>query len=89
MDETTLAAILEEGSVEKCVAFFRGMPEKQRRALAPICAKWFKKTRKEEFIQTSPNTYEANPLVPVDQYAPGSFTPAYKSVAITVEPRRS
>lgn len=31
---------------------------------------------------------EANPLVPVDQFADGSFTPAYKSVAIRVEPRR-
>ena len=29
---------------------------------------------------------EANPLVPLDQFAEGSFTPAYKSVVITLRP---
>jgi molybdopterin-dependent oxidoreductase alpha subunit len=32
---------------------------------------------------------EANPLVPLGAFAEGSFTPAYKSVAITVEPARA
>ena len=31
---------------------------------------------------------EANPLVPIDQVAAGSFTPAYKSVVISVTARR-
>jgi anaerobic selenocysteine-containing dehydrogenase len=31
---------------------------------------------------------EANPLVPIDQVADGSFTPAYKSVVISVTARR-
>ena len=59
-----LGAILEAGDVDKCVAFFRGLPEKERRALAPQCLAWHREIRKHDYIETSPNTWQGNPLGP-------------------------
>ena len=59
-----LRPILEAGNVDECQAFFRGMPEKERRSLASQCAEWHRKIRKNDFIETQPGTWQGNPLGP-------------------------
>ncbi len=39
MDDT-LQRILETGDEDACADFFRGMPERERRGLAPLCREW-------------------------------------------------
>lgn len=69
MSQEKLGKILEAGDTKKCVKFFKGMPEKERRSLAPFCLDWFNKQRKNEFIQTSATSWEANQLMPAAEVA--------------------
>lgn len=69
MTEQKLTQLLEKGDDQRCIAFFQNMNEKQRRALAPYCQKWFKEVSKEWLIQVRPNTFKRNPLVPAAEIA--------------------
>jgi Family of unknown function (DUF6493) len=64
-----LKAILEAGDVDACLALFRGLPEKERRVLAPQCLAWHREIRKNDFIETAPNTWQGNPLGPAAHVA--------------------
>ncbi len=48
MSEQELTAIVEQGDSAGCIAFFKGMPESQRRSLAPICLKLLKRAKQRE-----------------------------------------
>ncbi len=69
MSEQQLTEILEQGDSEACVAYFKDVPEKQRRELAPLCRKWFNKIQKNDFIETSPGSFSPNPLMPAAEAA--------------------
>ena len=62
-ESSELSVILEGGEVEKVRAFFRGMPEKEKRVHAPQCLKWLGVVRKNEIVETSAGKYTANVLV--------------------------
>lgn len=59
MTEQRLTKILDSDDVKKCLRFFKGMPEPERRALAPFCIKRFQGI--EKILQPDPNTYVVNP----------------------------
>lgn len=61
--EERLLKILESGDESKCFRFFQGMPESQRRELAPLCLKRFRKL--DRYVESAPNTHRLNPLIPV------------------------
>ncbi len=65
MSDKQLQKILEEGDDQQCFLFFKGMPEQQRRVLAPMCHKWFRKINRDSFIETKPGTFARNPRMPV------------------------
>ena len=61
MTEKELAKVLEKADEERCVAFFKDMTEKERRALAPYCQEWHKKID-ESWLQVNFNTFKRDPL---------------------------
>lgn len=63
MNEQKLQNILETGNVKECVAFFKGMPEKQRRALAPLCLSWLRKIKKNLVVESPGGVFKLNPLM--------------------------
>jgi hypothetical protein len=67
MSEEQLQQLLEAGDAQNTLAFFRGMPEEQRRALAPQCLQWFNQIKGATVIQISPNTWQWNPIMPAAQ----------------------
>jgi hypothetical protein len=60
-----LREILEGGGEEQCLALFQGMPEKDRRQLAPTCLAWFAKVKANEYQETKPGTLQYNHRMPV------------------------
>lgn len=69
MSKAELQEILEEGDKEKCLTFFKGMSEKQRRNYAPDCIKWYRKVIKDSYIEMAPGSWGQNPLVPATSVA--------------------
>jgi len=59
-----LKQLLEAGDSERVAAFFRGMPEQERRSYAGQCAAWYQQIRKNSVIQTSSNSWSGNPVGP-------------------------
>ncbi|MDY0164898.1 MAG: DUF6493 family protein [Thermoguttaceae bacterium] len=62
MSEEQLARLLEQGDENACADFFRGMPEEERRRLAPYCMQWLKWVRKHQFAQVSPGGFYTDHL---------------------------
>ncbi len=58
----SLQAILNSGSVDKCLSFFRGMAESNRREYFPTVKKFWSQIRKSQFIEDPPGTFSWNPL---------------------------
>lgn len=69
MDNPELQKILEAGNAEACLAFFKGMPETERRKLASQCQAWHRKINKEQFVQVKPGTFRTNALLPAANLA--------------------
>ncbi|QEG39282.1 DUF6493 family protein [Roseimaritima ulvae] len=77
MSDTQLQEILESGEQQRCVDFFRELPEPQRRALAPQTLAWYRQINRNSFLETKPGTFSMNPLLPtacVAVYATASFS---------------
>ena len=73
---------IAEGDALRITSHFRGEAGEERRSVEGFRARAY------EVPRGCAVTYfpEANPLVPIGQYASGSFTPAYKSVVISLSP---
>lgn len=69
MANAKLAELLREGDKQKCVEFFRGLSERERRALAPECLKWHNSLKRQRFIESPPGTFSMNPLLPAAEIA--------------------
>ncbi len=59
MTEEKLMKILESGDAKKCMRFFKGMPESERRKLAPCCLRRMKSL--DRIVQLQENVYAVNP----------------------------
>ncbi len=63
-DVDKLQTLLEqEDSQTEVLAFFDPLTEKQRRELAPFCAKWYREQKSNSLIQDPPGTFRMNPLL--------------------------
>ena len=59
-----LHALLEQPKTEKKVLkLLLALSESQRRELYPVCHKWLRKVKKNEWIENSPGSYSRNPLM--------------------------
>jgi hypothetical protein len=64
-----LQAALEKGDEQACIDLFHGTTEEQRKTVAGPAQEWLKKQAANITIQTSPNTWERNPLLGAAQAA--------------------
>ena len=75
---TKLQTLLEKpGNEEKILELLLPLGEDQRRELSPMCQKWFRKLKKNEWVEEPPGTWAGNVLMPVTTtaiYCTGNLT---------------
>ncbi len=64
VNDQRLVELLETGSVNDCVAFFRGMPEARRRELAPQCVQRAKALKSKRVVQEDESWFRVNDRLP-------------------------
>src|SRR5436190_10731384 len=78
----SLDAALIKGDQEACLALFDQATEKERQAVAEVALRRFKEYAADRFIQTRPEIFTRNPLLPAAEaavFASGSLSQLKKS----------
>jgi hypothetical protein len=64
-----LKAVLEKGDAEACLALCIKAGEAERKAVASLASDWITRQAKNLFIETSPGSFNSNPLLPAAEVA--------------------
>ena len=64
-----LQTLLEAGDPDRCVEFFADATQRERQSLAKPAEAWLRNIAKHDFLETSPGTWNPNPLLPAAQVA--------------------
>ncbi|UUO07201.1 DUF6493 family protein [Blastopirellula sp. J2-11] len=74
MSKQPLEDILKSGDLGKCRDFFLGMPEQERRRLAPKCIDWLRKSFDSRTFDAETRTYNYRDHMPTETIAVAVFS---------------